>query len=403
MNNEKKLPHWSEAPEGYPVLLHLQRRGVEVPETRAWAVPTGANTYATACGNTWIALRIGTAGDGVSCWVAYHPEDLWEGSYPPPGVTCLITSHTSRVTLEATVFGYASHDSGRRAFLATLAIQAGTEGHLYAGWVDECEFAPLPEPPVAPFKMPAYGGRLPNLDRRPLPGTPIFTKDGTRCGNAHVILQKGETYICLTDAGNVMQLSAEEIAERFTVGDYRCNVKSVLDDFDRHAHFQNDEDQAALADLEADQASKCDQKDASNKAFQVALEACKPNGKVCESACQAAREALGVGKKAANGPASMTPEQKELFSFMCEFQDLRKLLVERIYGSDRIDRAEAVALYLIRVGFRKYPSGVPREFKVAKSSLMTHCVETLGMSPARARAITRILLEKEGYRLYPQD
>lgn len=55
--------------------------------------------------------------------------------------------------------------------------------------------------------------------------TQLCTKDGRKTGNARIVMvtrQKGEkpTYTAITDRGNLMNLSEEEIHELFWIGPY---------------------------------------------------------------------------------------------------------------------------------------------------------------------------------------
>lgn len=78
-------------------------------------------------------------------------------------------------------------------------------------------------------------------------GAQLCTRDGRRCGNAHIIdirtypypdspedAPKEHTYyLLLTDAGNRMELTREELDSLFFPPEYRVHVERVLADFDR--------------------------------------------------------------------------------------------------------------------------------------------------------------------------
>jgi hypothetical protein len=71
-------------------------------------------------------------------------------------------------------------------------------------------------------------------------GTQLCTRDGRRFGNAHILdsresrYQVGETvYSVLTDAGNLMVMSAKEIAQGFYPPRYIANLDEVKQKFMR--------------------------------------------------------------------------------------------------------------------------------------------------------------------------
>lgn len=70
-----------------------------------------------------------------------------------------------------------------------------------------------------------------NMNRDIMAGAQLFTRDGTRTGNAFVIkYQMGygrDTWFCMTESGNTMRLSVEEIRSMFTIGPYICDGKEV--------------------------------------------------------------------------------------------------------------------------------------------------------------------------------
>lgn len=88
-----------------------------------------------------------------------------------------------------------------------------------------------------------------NDDHEIKAGTQLCTKDGRRCGNAHVIcqthptyangtdLQESTFYFILTDAGTKLTLLTSEIEEMFHIGDYISDVRNVIQKFDRYGHF----------------------------------------------------------------------------------------------------------------------------------------------------------------------
>lgn len=77
-----------------------------------------------------------------------------------------------------------------------------------------------------------------------VPGAQLLTKDGRKTGNAHIVRIPNkptpdcETYYhCLTDAGNQMRLSAEELEGMFHIGDWISDPARVIRDFDRNGEF----------------------------------------------------------------------------------------------------------------------------------------------------------------------
>lgn len=73
-------------------------------------------------------------------------------------------------------------------------------------------------------------------------GAQLPTRDGRRCGNAHIIEavegylgMNKLIYIVLTDAGTRMRLSADEIGEFFHPPRYISSVMDVLNKFDRES------------------------------------------------------------------------------------------------------------------------------------------------------------------------
>jgi len=71
-------------------------------------------------------------------------------------------------------------------------------------------------------------------------GAQLPTRDGRRCGNAHIIeVEDGYlgmnmlVYTVLTDAGGRMRLTASEADELFHPPRYVCELSEVLRKFDR--------------------------------------------------------------------------------------------------------------------------------------------------------------------------
>lgn len=78
-------------------------------------------------------------------------------------------------------------------------------------------------------------------------GAQLPTMDGRRMGNAHIIKIapgiKGVpslNYLILTDAGNTMVMSENEIRAQFYPPEYVSNVKDILRKFWRHEEFPID-------------------------------------------------------------------------------------------------------------------------------------------------------------------
>lgn len=78
-------------------------------------------------------------------------------------------------------------------------------------------------------------------------GAQLPTKDGRRMGNAHILKIvpgiKGVpslNYLILTDAGNTVVMSENEIQAQFYPPEYVSSVKSILKKFWRHEDFPID-------------------------------------------------------------------------------------------------------------------------------------------------------------------
>ena len=88
-----------------------------------------------------------------------------------------------------------------------------------------------------------------NWDYSLVPGAQLCTKDGRRCGNAHIVKvakakPEGPTrdlFACLTDAGSQFTMSEPEILEAFTIGDWISDPARVIKDFDRNGEFRDEQ------------------------------------------------------------------------------------------------------------------------------------------------------------------
>lgn len=79
---------------------------------------------------------------------------------------------------------------------------------------------------------------LRNWANEPVPGSQLYTKDGRRSGNAHIVSIEdselhGQLYHCITDAGSEVNLCFAELEEMFEVGDYISDVDDLLKRFKR--------------------------------------------------------------------------------------------------------------------------------------------------------------------------
>lgn len=80
-----------------------------------------------------------------------------------------------------------------------------------------------------------------NKDKEKLVGAQLFTRDGSRMGNAHIIEVYEVEYVgfsatmfkVVTDAGNICNLTANEIDRLFTVGNYVSDVARIKKHFIR--------------------------------------------------------------------------------------------------------------------------------------------------------------------------
>lgn len=83
-----------------------------------------------------------------------------------------------------------------------------------------------------------------NPDKMLVPGVALATKDGRRCGNAHIITTswhdelRETVYDLLTDAGNKMRLTRGELESAFYTTNRIAHVTEVLKSFDRNGEFQ---------------------------------------------------------------------------------------------------------------------------------------------------------------------
>jgi hypothetical protein len=67
-------------------------------------------------------------------------------------------------------------------------------------------------------------------------GAQLPTRDGRRCGNAHIIDIAGDNrspFLCLTDAGTELRLTASEVRELFHDPKWVSYVPDVLQRFSR--------------------------------------------------------------------------------------------------------------------------------------------------------------------------
>lgn len=68
-------------------------------------------------------------------------------------------------------------------------------------------------------------------------GVQLCTKDGRRVGNGFVVdiwdIERFQLYIVMTDAGNTMLLTVEEINEYYHIGLYICSQERIYKDFSR--------------------------------------------------------------------------------------------------------------------------------------------------------------------------
>lgn len=70
-----------------------------------------------------------------------------------------------------------------------------------------------------------------NIVRCICAGAQLFTRNGARAGNAFIIkyeMKFGKhIWLCMTESGNKMRLTVEEIHSMFTIGPYLCDVKEI--------------------------------------------------------------------------------------------------------------------------------------------------------------------------------
>lgn len=73
------------------------------------------------------------------------------------------------------------------------------------------------------------------------PGCQLCTKDGRKVGNGFVMSIDdtlfGEMYTVLTDAGNSLVLTLEELDDCYYVGNYVCSLDRIHSEFDRFNYF----------------------------------------------------------------------------------------------------------------------------------------------------------------------
>lgn len=75
-----------------------------------------------------------------------------------------------------------------------------------------------------------------NHGRQIVLGAQLYTKDGSRIGNAHIVnidVGLGVYIDVLTDAGNYCQFTNGEVQSMFTVGKFISSVESIKQRFDR--------------------------------------------------------------------------------------------------------------------------------------------------------------------------
>lgn len=98
--------------------------------------------------------------------------------------------------------------------------------HTVCGNVIEVE--PLNKEPEQP--LPEWAVGL-NSDLQLVAGAQLLTKNGRRCGNAAISCvheeEHGTVYCVVTDAGNPMRLSKDEVNELFEIGDYLMDPREV--------------------------------------------------------------------------------------------------------------------------------------------------------------------------------
>lgn len=90
------------------------------------------------------------------------------------------------------------------------------------------EVAPLQREPEQ--ELPEWAVGL-NSDLQLVAGAQLLTKNGRRCGNAAITCvheeEHGTVYCVVTDAGNGMRLTKDEVNELFEVGDYLMDPAEI--------------------------------------------------------------------------------------------------------------------------------------------------------------------------------